>query len=139
MQANEKDYYIGADIGTDSVGWAVTDTEYRLKKFKGNAMWGVRLLDESNTAEERRGFRTAVRRSKRKRDRIEWLQSLFAEEIAKVDISFFQRLKESNLYLEDKSAAVPYAVFADEDFTDKDYHRLYPTIYHLRKDLIGII
>ena len=136
MQANEKDYYIGADIGTDSVGWAVTDTEYRLKKFKGNAMWGVRLLDESNTAEERRGFRTAVRRSKRKRDRIEWLQSLFAEEIAKVDISFFQRLKESNLYLEDKSAAVPYAVFADEDFTDKDYHRLYPTIYHLRKDLI---
>lgn len=38
MQANEKDYYIGADIGTDSVGWAVTDTEYRLKKLKGNAM-----------------------------------------------------------------------------------------------------
>ena len=136
MQQSSIDYYIGADIGTDSVGWAVTDTEYRLKKFKGNAMWGVRLLDESNTAEERRGFRTAVRRSKRKRDRIEWLQSLFTEEIAKVDVSFFQRLKESNLYLEDKSAAVPYAVFADEDFTDKDYHRLYPTIYHLRKDLI---
>ena len=84
MQRSGRDYYIGADIGTDSVGWAVTDTEYRLKKFKGNAMWGVRLLDESDTAEERRGFRTAVRRGKRKRDRIEWLQSLFAEEIAKL-------------------------------------------------------
>ena len=127
MQENDREYYIG---------WAVTDTQYRLKKFKGNAMWGVRLLDESDTAEERRGFRTAVRRSKRKRDRIEWLQSLFAEEIARVDVSFFQRLKESNLYLEDKSAAVPYAVFADEDFTDKDFHRAYPTVYHLRKELI---
>lgn len=136
MQENDREYYIGADIGTDSVGWAVTDTQYRLKKFKGNAMWGVRLLDESDTAEERRGFRTAVRRSKRKRDRIEWLQSLFAEEIARVDVSFFQRLKESNLYLEDKSTAVPYAVFADKDFTDKDFHRAYPTVYHLRKELI---
>ena len=136
MQQSGRDYYIGADIGTDSVGWAVTDTEYRLKKFKGNAMWGVRLLDESDTAEERRGLRTAVRRGKRKRDRIEWLQMLFAEEIAKVDASFFQRLKESNLYLEDKSAAVPYAVFADENYTDKDFHHAYPTVYHLRRELI---
>ena len=27
-----KDYFIGLDIGTDSVGWAVTDTEYNLFK-----------------------------------------------------------------------------------------------------------
>lgn len=136
MQEIDREYYIGADIGTDSVGWAVSDTDYQLKKFRGNAMWGVRLLDESNTAEERRWFRAATRRGKRKRDRIEWLQSLFAEEIAKVDIAFFQRLKESNLYLEDKSAAVPYAVFADEGFIDKEFHRAYPTVYHLRKELI---
>ena len=130
------DYYAGFDMGTDSVGWAVTDPDYNLCKFKGNAMWGIRLFDESNTAEERRGFRTSRRRTERKRQRIEWLQMLFDTEIAKKDIAFFQRLKESKLYLEDKSTAVPYAVFADEDFTDVDYHNLYPTIYHLRKELI---
>ena len=32
----KKEYYIGLDIGTDSIGWAVTDTEYNLLKFKGN-------------------------------------------------------------------------------------------------------
>ena len=37
-------YYIGLDIGTDSVGWAVSDTEYNIPKFKGNSMWGIRLL-----------------------------------------------------------------------------------------------
>lgn len=130
------DYYAGFDMGTDSVGWAVTDPDYNLCKFKGNAMWGIRLFDESNTAAERRGFRTSRRRTERKRQRIEWLQMLFDTEIAKKDIAFFQRLKESKLYLEDKSTAVPYAVFADEDFTDVDYHNLYPTIYHLRKELI---
>jgi hypothetical protein len=38
------DYYAGFDMGTDSVGWAVTDPDYNLCKFKGNAMWGIRLF-----------------------------------------------------------------------------------------------
>ena len=131
-----KDFYIGLDMGTDSVGWTVADEDYNLCKFKGKAMWGVRLFDESATAAERRGFRTARRRAQRKRQRILWLQMLFNEEISKKDIAFFQRLNESKLYLEDKSTNVPYAVFADESFTDVDYHKLYPTIYHLRKELV---
>lgn len=133
-----KDYYIGIDDGTDSVGWAVTDTDYNLCRFKGNSMWGVRLFDESNTAAERRAFRTARRRTDRKRQRIDWLQMLFNKEISKKDIAFFQRLNESRLYPEDKSSDSPYALFADENFTDVDFHKLYPTIYHLRKELIEI-
>ena len=35
----EKEYYLGLDIGTDSIGWAVTDTNYKILKFNGNAMW----------------------------------------------------------------------------------------------------
>ena len=31
-----KEYYLGLDIGTDSVGWAVCDTDYKIPKFKGN-------------------------------------------------------------------------------------------------------
>ena len=43
-------YYVGLDIGTDSVGYAVTDNNYKLCKFKGNSMWGVTLFDEAQTA-----------------------------------------------------------------------------------------
>lgn len=131
-----KDYYVGFDIGTESVGWAVSDFYYNLCKFHEKSMWGYELFDECNTAVDRRTFRNSRKRIDRKRQRIAWLQMLFDEEISKVDISFFQRLKESNLYLEDKSTNVPYAVFADKNYTDVDYHNAYPTIYHLRKDLI---
>ena len=27
---DRKEYFIGLDMGTDSVGWAVTDTEYKV-------------------------------------------------------------------------------------------------------------
>lgn len=131
-----EDYYLGYDMGTDSVGWAVTTQDYKVKRFKGNAMWGVRLFDESNTAQERRSFRSATRRLSRKVQRIAWLQMLFDREISKVDKTFFIRLKESNLYKEDKSTDTPYAVFADSDYTDVDFHKNYKTIYHLRKELI---
>lgn len=131
-----KEYYIGLDIGTDSVGWAVTDTQYNVLKFKGNAMWGVRLFDESQTAQERRMFRASRRRNQRKRKRLDLLEMLFDKEISAKDISFFKRLKESSLYYEDKDVDTPYAVFADKNYTDKDYHKQYPTIYHLRAELI---
>ncbi len=131
-----KDYYLGLDIGTNSVGWAVTDTAYNVLKFKKKEMWGIRLFDEASTAEERRTYRTARRRTQRKSERLKLLEMLFSEEIAKVDPSFFIRLHESNLYLEDKSGYVPYSVFADANYTDKDYHREFATVYHLRKELI---
>lgn len=33
-------YFIGFDIGTNSVGWAVTNEKYELLKFKSHKMWG---------------------------------------------------------------------------------------------------
>lgn len=130
------DYYIGLDIGSDSVGWAVTDPDYRLVKFNGNAMWGIRLLEESKTADERRAFRGARRRTDRKKFRLSCLEMLFDKEISKTDPSFFMRLKESGFYDGDKTVDGIYSVFNDKDFTDKDYHRKYPTVYHLRKELL---
>ena len=76
MKNFNNDYYTGFDIGTDSVGYAVADTDYNLCKFKGNAMWGVDLFEESNSAAERRTLRSARRRGLRKRNRIEWLQMI---------------------------------------------------------------
>ncbi len=131
----DKKYYIGVDLGTDSCGWAVTDMEYNIKKFKGNAMWGVRLFDESKTAEERRGFRTARRRLHRRGDRLSWLEMVFTDEISKIDPSFFIRLKESGLHFDDKTSGGKYALF-DGDYTDKDFYKEYPTVYSLRRELI---
>ena len=133
-----KDYYVGLDIGTSSVGWAVTDESYNVLKFNSKKMWGVRLFDDAKTAEERRAFRGARRRLDRKKERINLLQEFFAEEISKIDPNFFLRLDNSDLYVEDKDEKLvsKYTLFNDENFKDKDYHKKYPTIHHLIIDLI---
>ena len=97
-----KEYFLGLDIGTNSVGYAVTDNKYKINKFNGKAMWGAQIFDESFTAEERRAFRSARRRLQRKKQRVELLRELFAVEIAKKDEFFYKRLDESFLYREDK-------------------------------------
>ena len=131
-----KEYYLGLDIGTDSVGWAVTDLEYHILRRKGKSLWGVRLFDAANTAAERRGFRTSRRRLQRRRQRIRLLQELFAKEMEKVDAGFFQRLNDSAYWAEDKKEPQIYSLFGGKDYTDVDYYREYPTIYHLRSALI---
>lgn len=51
-----KDYYVGLDSGTGSLGWSVTNETYEIQRSHGKALWGVRLFDAAETAEERRGF-----------------------------------------------------------------------------------
>ena len=122
-------YYLGLDIGTDSVGYAVTDEQYNLIKFKGEPAWGVTIFDAASTNEERRGFRTARRRLERRKQRIHLLQEIFAKEIAKVDERFFVRLQEARLYRDE--AGEQYTLFNDADYSDKDYYEQFPTIHHL--------
>ena len=135
-------YFMGIDMGTGSLGWAVTDLSYNLCRAHGKDLWGIRLFETANTAEERRMFRTGRRRLDRRNRRIQLLQQIFAPEIARVDPGFFQRLKESRYLPEDKRTIdgtvpeLPYALFVDQDYTDKDFHKEYPTIYHLRKRLM---
>ncbi|MFQ7508159.1 type II CRISPR RNA-guided endonuclease Cas9 [Anaerobutyricum hallii] len=131
-----KKYYLGLDIGTNSVGWAVTDENYNLCKYAGKRMWGIRLFEGGETAEQRRISRSNRRRLSRKKQRIDLLQELFAEEIAKMDPTFFIRLNESRLHLEDKSTGEKFPLFTDKDYTDIQYYKEYPTMYHLRKELI---
>ena len=42
-----KGYYVGLDMGTGSVGWAVTDESYQILRRHGKAMWGVRLFESA--------------------------------------------------------------------------------------------
>lgn len=132
----EKEYYLGLDIGTNSVGYAVTDSEYKILKYKGEPMWGSHVFEEGSQCAERRSFRTARRRLDRRQQRVRLVQEIFANEISLVDDKFYIRLKESALYQEDKSGNNPYSVFADDNYTDKEYYEKYPTIHHLIMDLI---
>lgn len=131
-------YYLGLDMGTNSVGWAVTDPNYNLLKAKGKDLWGIREFNEASTAVERRTHRISRRRRQREQVRIGLLKDYFHDAIGEVDPDFFQRLANSKYHLEDKDTEVRYKnnVFNDDDYTDKDYFDQYPTIYHLRKELI---
>ena len=131
-------YYIGLDMGTNSVGWAVTDENYKILRGKGKDMWGVRLFDEAQTAAERRTNRVSRRRRQREVARIGLVKEYFADALNAVDPGFMVRLEESKYWLEDRSEEnqQKFALFNDKDFTDKEYYTVYPTIFHLRKELI---
>ena len=141
----KKPYSIGLDIGTNSVGWAVITDDYKVpaKKMKvlGNTnkesikknLIGALLFDAGNTAADRRLKRTARRRYTRRRNRILYLQEIFAAEMNKVDESFFHRLDDSFLVPEDKRGS-KYPIFGTLE-EEKEYHKQFPTIYHLRKSL----
>ena len=140
-----KNYSIGLDIGTNSVGFAVITDDYKIpsKKMKvlGNTdkhfvkknLIGALLFDEGTTAEDRRLKRTARRRYTRRKNRLRYLQEIFSEEMSKVDNSFFHRLDDSFLIPEDKRGS-KYPIFATL-VEEKAYHKQFPTIYHLRKYL----
>lgn len=131
-----EEYYLGLDIGTNSVGYAVTDPQYKILKYHGEPMWGSHVFEEGSQCAERRGFRTARRRLNRRQQRVRFVQEIFAHEIEKVDSRFFLRIKESALYREDANGNDPFILFNDNGYTDKEYYLKYPTIHHLIMDLI---
>lgn len=129
-----KEYTLGLDIGTNSIGWAVVDQNYDLVKKLGHCLWGVRLFEESKSALERRTFRCARRRLQRRKVRIELLRSIFNEEINNIDSNFFRRLDESFYKLDDKTINCN-DLFA-KGMTNKEYYKKFPTIWHLRSYLL---
>lgn len=133
-------YYLGLDMGTSSVGWAVTNSSYELIRKKGKDMWGVREFDPANTAAERRFHRADRRRRQRQVARLGLLKEYFGKEIEKIDENFFVRLENSKYYAEDKDQRLlsKNGIFNDANYKDADYYSQYPTIFHLRKDLLDI-
>ena len=141
----KKPYSIGLDIGTNTVGFAVITDDYKVpskkmkvlgntdKRFIKKNLIGALLFDEGTTAEARRLKRTARRRYTRRKNRLRYLQEIFFEEMSKLDSSFFHRLDDSFLIPEDKRVS-KYPIFATLG-EEKEYHKQFPTIYHLRKYL----
>lgn len=144
----KKDYFVGLDIGTGSVGFAVTDTSYKIARVNRRNFIGCRIFKSAETARNRRMARGQRRRLDRTQARIKQLQSFFEKDILAIDPEFFQRLNESRYVPEDKldtngnMAKTPYNLFADAkplfpckkeytQYTDKEYHKDFPTIFHL--------
>ena len=129
--------YVGIDMGTNSVGMAVTDENYNLYRVKGKDFWCSRRFEKASTSAERRTNRIARRRRQREVARQGILRELFEVEIRKIDEGFFARLDESKYHIEDRcDNKQKYTLFIDNGYTDADYFKEYPTIFHLRNELI---
>lgn len=128
-----QNYFVGLDIGTNSVGYAVTTEDYILCKSQGEPMWGVTLFDEASSAMARRNFRAARRRLDRRQQRVRLVRELFAKAITEIDNDFFKRIKESYLFPESDKDKVR---LFDTYEAQKTYSESYPTIHHLIVDLM---
>lgn len=130
-------YNIGLDIGTSSVGYAMTDEKGRLLRFHKRPTYGSVLFEEAQTAKERRQKRSARRRLARRHKRIKLLQALVAPDVCVADPEFFLRMNESFLWAEDSKyeklyAKLPKALFVDGTVSVETL----PTIYHIRNELV---
>lgn len=127
----------GLDIGTNSVGWCITNENNEIIRWNSKPLIGVRLFEDASDCKKRRGYRSNRRRMNRRKERIRLLRQLFAKEINSVDKTFFERLDTSMYKHEDKNEEFVYTLFNDRSYTDKNYYDDFPTIYHLRQHLIN--
>lgn len=127
-------YYLGLDVGTNSIGWACTDSNFELLRNDAGDMWGSHLFSEGEACKDRRMHRSSRRRIRREKWRVDLLQDIFKPYIDPVDPLFFSRIKESGLKRE--TADSPYSIFNDKDFTDRQFYAKYRTIHHLLKSLL---
>ncbi len=138
MSKSIGDYYLGLDIGTNSIGWAATNENYDLLQIDNKATWGVRLFEEAQTAANRRINRSNRRRIQRTKQRIIWLNELLEEELNRVDPNFLKRLEESKIKEDckiDKNGKYSSIIFPIKK-EEKQFYKKYPTISHLKKDFL---
>lgn len=131
----QKNYYLGLNLGTSSIGWAVMDENYHLMRKKGKTTMGTYLFREGESAEGRRMQRGGRRRTSRRKWRLSFVDQLFKSEIDKVDPDFFARLKDSNVSPMDQSKKYLNQPLLMKN--EKNVYRQYPTIYHLREALMN--
>lgn len=132
----KKGITLGLDMGTNSLGWAVVDNSTNdLVSYHGHPMWGVRMFSESSSAEDRRMKRLARRRYQRRRQRILLLREIFQKEICDKDPYFFYRMDQA-FYVSDDRTDEGKGYLLENQKATKDFYNKYPTIWHLRYDLV---
>lgn len=132
----KKGITLGLDMGTNSLGWAVVDNSTNdLVSYHGHPMWGVRMFSESSSAEDRRKKRGARRRYQRRRQRILLLREIFQKETCDKDPYFFYRMDQA-FYVSDDRTDEGKGYLLENQKATKDFYNKYPTIWHLRYDLV---
>ena len=131
-------WFIGLDIGTNSVGWCACDTEYNILTKNGKLQAGARLFEDAHDTSDRRRFRSSRRRLARRHVRLDLLREFFKDAIGD---NFFLSLNESCFNKDDKTEHQKYTLFNDKDdngnyvFTDAEYFHKFPTTFHLIEHL----
>lgn len=123
-----KNSFLGITVSSDQIGWAITNPKYELECASRKDLWGVRLFDKAETAENRRLFRSSRRMKERKKKRLQYTQDIFQKEIEQTDPNFFQQLKENRFHKDDRTIEFNFDIDA--------YRKQFPTVYHLRKYLM---
>ncbi|WP_353485863.1 type II CRISPR RNA-guided endonuclease Cas9 [Apilactobacillus xinyiensis] len=131
-----KNYHLGLDIGTSSVGFVAIDDNNNIIHKHGKNIIGARLFNEGQTAEERRTKRGARRRYSRRRWRMNLLDNIFKPYLNAVDENFLQRMHESDMSPKDENKKY-YGSLLFPDITDSTYYASNQTIYHLRNRLMN--
>lgn len=126
-----KNYNIGLNLSDEAVGYAVMDNDFNLIAKRGKTLIGVRKFDPAEGKEDRRQIRTLRRLSRRKINRVGWLNEIFEPYLKQEDPLFLKRMKQSGLVNHDKEKAVRGALYS------KEFYKKYPTIYHLRQALMN--
>lgn len=135
--------FLGIDAGIENVGYAlainndeISEQKYQVVKTNGRQVMGVLSFDAAEPAVARRMHRAMRRRLDRRRYRISLLQEIFNDDLMSKDKNFLRRLNENDLCSEDRSVDGKYSLFNDSTFNDVIYYKKYPTIYHLRNELM---
>ena len=73
-----KNYNLGLNLGTASIGWALTDNHDKvLNHVRGKRAIGTRMFKEGESAADRRYFRSSRRRLARRKWRLRLLKEMF--------------------------------------------------------------
>lgn len=128
---DENEYGIGVAPGKKSCGIAAIDNRYRRLVVNGRPVMTSHLFSEGESCKERRDYRGSRRNLNRAKQRIKLSNQLLKEHIEKIDKDYFKRVAESALHQEDKTTDSKYVFFNDDNYTDVDYYKEFPTIHHL--------
>ncbi|OCS89018.1 type II CRISPR RNA-guided endonuclease Cas9 [Caryophanon latum] len=127
-----KNYSIGLDIGTGSVGWVCIDENYQILRYNNRAAFGVHEFETAHVAEERRIKRGARRRYNRRKKRIQLLQSLFVPHMQQK--AFFAPTITEHYWKNDNQ--FENRTLSEVLMSLGMNPNTYPTIFHLRHELI---
>lgn len=127
-----RDYTIGLDIGTNSVGFVAIDKKMKVLQYNGRFAFGTHEFVGAETAENTRLKRGARRRYNRRKKRIQLLQEQFSSQMEQQ--SFFSPKDSQHFWrnVNDFENRTLSEIVAKLRLKQANY----PTIYHLRNQLV---